>query len=203
MKVLFYSSKGGQGKTTHAISYAKHRGALYFTNDFESGTIEIYKDIFPDDQLHIIRNDEDLELDDSFDMVFDFGGWVDERIETVAEICDVVVVPIFFQSMADLMPCIKTVNTLSQFNENTVILINNTEKKEIENIKNGLTKRFPDKKIFVIKHSKFITRIANEGKTLERIAEENPLNKYMLKGLTAQLDEFYNYLNKYWLWTTK
>ncbi|TAA74128.1 MAG: hypothetical protein CDV28_1382 [Candidatus Electronema aureum] len=195
MKILFYSSKGGQGKTTHAISYAKHRGALYFTNDYESGTVEIYKDIFPEDQLHIIRNEDSLNLPVDLDVVFDFGGWVDERIESIAKICDVLVVPLFYQSMADLMPCIKTVNTLKGLNENVVILINNTDKKDVDDLKKGLNKKFPERKIFVVNKSKFIPRLANEGKTIDRLSNENPLNRYLLSGLLSQLNEFYNYLD--------
>lgn len=197
MKILFYSSKGGQGKTTHAISYAKHRGALYFTNDYESGTVEIYKDIFPEDQLHIIRNEDSLNLPADLDVVFDFGGWVDERIESIAKVCDVVVVPLFYQSMADLMPCIKTVNTLKGLNENVVILINNTDKKDVDDLKKGLNKKFPERKIFVVNKSKFIPRLANEGKTIQRLASENALNKYLLRDLLDQLDVFYTYLDKF------
>ena len=197
MKILFYSSKGGQGKTTHAISYAKHRGALYFTNDYESGTVEIYKDIFPEDQLHIIRNEDSLNLPVDLDVVFDFGGWVDERIESIAKICDVLVVPLFYQSMADLMPCIKTVNTLKGLNENVVILINNTDKKDVDDLKKGLNKKFPERKIFVVNKSKFIPRLANEGKTIERLASENALNRYLLRGLLDQLNVFYTYLDKF------
>lgn len=197
MKILFYSSKGGQGKTTHAISYAKHRGALYFTNDYESGTVEIYKDIFPEDQLHIIRNEDSLNLPADLDVVFDFGGWVDERIESIAKVCDVVVVPLFYQSMADLMPCIKTVNTLKELNENVVILINNTDKKDVDDLKKGLNKKFPERKIFVVNKSKFIPRLANEGKTIQRLASENALNKYLLRDLLDQLNVFYTYLDKF------
>ncbi len=197
MKILFYSSKGGQGKTTHAISYAKHRGALYFTNDYESGTVEIYKDIFAEGQLRVIRNEDSLNLPAELDVVFDFGGWVDERIESIAKVCDVVVVPVYYQSMADLLPCIKTVNTLRELNNNVVILINNTDKKDAEDIKKGLNKKFTEHKIFVVNKSKFIPRLANDGKTIDRLASENALNRYLLSGLLSQLDELYNYLDKF------
>ena len=195
MKMLFCSAKGGQGKTTHSISYAKHRGALYFTNDYVSGTIEIYKDIFPEDHLHIISNEDRLKLPADLDVIFDFGGWIDERIETIAELCDVVVVPLCYQSVADFIPCIKVVNSLNKLNKNVVILINNTDKKDVEGIKNHLNKNFPDNKIFVINKSKFIPRLANEGKTINRLESESGLNKYMLKGLISQMNEFYNYLD--------
>lgn len=197
MKILFYSVKGGQGKTTHAISYAKHRDCLYVTNDYESGTLEIYSDIFAENQLQVIRKENKLELTPEMDVVFDFGGWVDERVKDVAKLCDVVVVPIYYQSQADLLPCIKIVNSLQALNKNVVILINNTEKKEVEVINNGLLSEFPELKVFTFNRSKFIQKLANEGKTIDRLSNESGLNKYMLKNLISQKEEFYNYLDKF------
>ena len=43
MITFFYSIKGGQGKTTHAVGYAKHRGAVLVTNDIDTGTADIYE----------------------------------------------------------------------------------------------------------------------------------------------------------------
>lgn len=42
MTVFLYSIKGGQGKSTHAVGYAKHRGALLITNDLDTSTADIY-----------------------------------------------------------------------------------------------------------------------------------------------------------------
>ena len=78
-----------------------------------------------------------------------------------------------------------------------VILINNTDKKDVDDLKKGLSKKFPKKKIFVVNKSKFIPHLANEGKTIERLASENALNRYLLSGLLTQLEEFYNYLDKF------
>lgn len=197
MKMLFCSAKGGQGKTTHSISYAKHRGALYFTNDYESGTIEIYQDIFAEDQLHIIKNEDSLKIPAELDVIFDFGGWIDERIETIAKFCDVVVVPLCYQSVADFIPCIKVVNSLNELNNNVIVLINNTDKNDIDGVRKNLNKRFPSNKVFVINKSKFIPRLANEGKTINRLESESGLNKYSLRKLTPQINEFYNYLDKF------
>ncbi len=201
MKILFFSVKGGQGKTTHAISYAKHRGCLYLTNDYESGTIELYEDIFAENQLQILDKENDIsDLDNipkELDVVFDFGGWVDSRIEKITSICDVVVIPLYYQSQADLLPCLKVVQSLKKINKDIVILINNTEKKEIEDIEKGLRTEFSDLKVFVFNKSKFIHKLANEGKTLDRLYSESGLNRYLLKDLIKQKETFYKYLDKF------
>ncbi len=49
--VLFYSRKGGQGKTTHAISYAHWCKRNYYTNDYGNATIETYQDLFDEGNL--------------------------------------------------------------------------------------------------------------------------------------------------------
>ena len=41
--------------------------------------------------------------------VFDFGGFLDNRIINVAKFVDCCVVPFFYQSKADLVPTIQTV----------------------------------------------------------------------------------------------
>ncbi len=200
MKALFYSVKGGQGKTTHAISYAKYKEALYLTNDYESGTIDIYQDMFAENQLQIIEANTKLNfknLENFDDVVFDFGGWVDDKIQAISKIVDVVIVPIYYQSIADLMPCIKTVNSISQFNKNIIILINNTETSDIKELKEHLTNKFSDFIIFTINKSKYINRLANEGKTLFELSKEGGLVKFNLTktGLIKQINELYTYLD--------
>lgn len=200
MRALFYSIKGGQGKTTHAIGYAKYKDALYITNDYESGTLEIYSDLFVENQLQIIRPENKLDfsaLKRIDDIIFDFGGWVDEKIKDIAQNVDVVIIPIYYQSIADLMPCLKTVNSLAQYNTNIIILINNTDSRDINALKKQLETNLPDNKIFVINRSKYITRLANEGKTIFDLAKEGGIIKFNLKrtGLAQQIKDFYRYLD--------
>ena len=55
MSVFFYSIKGGQGKTTHAVGYASYADALLVTNDFENGTAEIYQAALPQETIEILK----------------------------------------------------------------------------------------------------------------------------------------------------
>ncbi len=199
MKVLFYSVKGGQGKTTHAVGLAKYKNSLYMTNDFESGTIEIYQEMFEENQMQIIYPQDDFNIKDLNcfeDIVFDFGGWVDSRIEIIAEYVDSVVIPITFQSIADLIPCLKTIKSLEQYNNNIVIVINNTDTKEVGGLKARLNEAFPDNAVFVVNRSKYINRLANEGKTIFDLFEQGGITKFNLKksGLAIQVKELFNYL---------
>ena len=151
--------------------------------------------MFTGEQLKVIRNEDSLTLPAELDAVFDFGGWIDERTESIAEQFDVVVVPVCYQSKAELYPCVRMINTLNGLNSNVAVLINNTDTKEAPEVERVLRRNFPGNRIFIVNRSKFICRLADEGKTIGEIARENPLYKYNLKNLTAQLDEFHKYLD--------
>ena len=79
---------------------------------------------------------------------------------------DVCVVPICYQSTADLMPAVKTILTLEKHNKNILILINNTPHADAEQLQSVLSERFTNHRIFTINRSRYIAKLADEGKTL-------------------------------------
>ena len=194
--VLFYNKKGGQGKTTHAVAYASHVGAVLYTNDEDNDTLDIYGDLFKDGDIRVLKPGEEIEVDDEETMVFDMGGYLDNRIIQIAEFVDVCVVPIKYQSKADFSPSIRTIMTLTSHNKNVVVLINNTSKEEAEEVKKLLEENF-DHKVFVINSSKYINRLADEQKTVFDLLDASGLNRYMLKkNVVPQITSFYNYLDQ-------
>lgn len=192
--ILFYCRKGGQGKTTHAIGYAEHNNATYYTNDFDNGTPEIYGNLFEEGKLKELRPDQDIEIDDTDNNVFDFGGFIDKRVIDVAKFVDFCVVPICYQSSADLTPGVQTIIELQKHNENIVILINNTEKDLAKELEEQLKENF-DYPIFVVSKSRIINRLADEGKTVFDLFSKGGLEKYMVRNLVPQLTSLYAYLN--------
>lgn len=201
MRALFFTTKGGHGKTTHAVSYTKHREALYITNDYESGTLEIYSDMFAKNQLQKIKPENKINFDslkNIDDIVFDFGGWVDDKIKTIAQNVDVVVVPLYYQSIADLIPCIKTVKSLAVYNKNIVIVINNTATEYLEGLEKELKKKFPEFKVLVVNKSKYINKLADEGMTIPDLFKKGGIIEYNLKkyGLTKQITNLYKYMDR-------
>jgi hypothetical protein len=197
MNVLFYSRKGGQGKTTHAIGFAHYKKADFCTNDFGNSTIEIFASLFKNknQEFKELAPDEEIEIDDEKNNVFDFGGFLDSRIINVAKFVDCCVVPLFYQSTADLTPAIQTIIELEKYNKNIVILINNTDKEYVDQIKTALSKKFKHK-IFVINKSKYINRLADENKTVFDLSNQGGLEKYMLKNLISQIQTLYSHLEK-------
>tara|TARA_R110001592_G_scaffold361912_1_gene674050 strand:+ start:2130 stop:2732 length:603 start_codon:yes stop_codon:yes gene_type:complete len=196
--VLFYSRKGGQGKTTHAVGYAHYSKSSLVTNDFGNSTVSIYKDLFSEEGQTIteLRPDQqDVDVSEDRGNVFDFGGFMDSRVIAVAKFVDYCVVPIYYQSKADLSPSVQTIVELEKYNKNIVIVINNTDKKDAELLEESLQERF-SYPIFTIPKSRFINRLPDEGKSVFQLSEEGGLNKHMLRNLLPRIEEFYSYLSK-------
>jgi len=198
MNTLFYSRKGGQGKTTHAIAYARHIGAHFLTFDYDNGTRDLYEDMLPEGRFHEIPPTGKLVAYEGEDHVFDFGGYLDERIIRTAKVCDQCVIPIAFQSPAEIKPFIDTVSELAKHNNNIILLINNTEREYIEDLKASIRKNF-DYPMFVIPRSKFISKLSVYKETPIELFEGKGvslLQRHHLKNLAPQFREFYDYLSK-------
>jgi cellulose biosynthesis protein BcsQ len=184
--VSFFSSKGGQGKTTLAVNYALYTESIYYTNDFKSGTKNIYSELFPKNSFKLISEDiTDIELEDKTNVVFDFGGYIDKMIPSILSASDLCVIPIMYQSNADLEAFSLIIDSISKINENIIIVINNTESHYIEQLYLGLSERYPFN-IFIVKRSMYLTYLANEGKTPFNI-NATGITKHALNQLQEQL----------------
>ncbi|WP_041279094.1 hypothetical protein [Desulfotalea psychrophila] len=196
MRTLFWTFKGGQGKTTLAVSYALYSDSYFITNDTESGTLDIYGGLFSSDKMESLGRGEDLVLRERNE-VYDLGGWSDSLAEKVASNCEICVIPVSFNSISEITPSIKAINSLSIYNKSIVLVINNTDKKEAVEAKKYFEKEYPKIKVFIVNKSKYIHRLANENKTVFEIAEQNGLTRYNTKQLRNQLTTLFDYIKNY------
>lgn len=200
-KVLFYNAKGGQGKTTLAVHYALYTGSSFYTNEYKVGTEDLYKDLLTEEGRQPLRfnaissNDERLLIEDR--SVFDFGGSLDGKVPAVARVCDLCVIPIHYQSKAELRPLFIMLSALAEFNRHILIVINNTETAFIPSLEAGLLKEtsYPVK---VVKHSAFMTYLANEGKTPFQLDDQiKGAPGKALKVIQGQLRDLFNFIQEY------
>ncbi len=68
------------------------------------------------------------------------------------------------------MPAVKTVTALQPHCARIVVLINNTAPEHIADLEHIIRKRFPKVAVFVVNHSRYISRIADDGLTVFEIA---------------------------------
>lgn len=194
--VTFYNSKGGQGKTTLATHYALYRGSHYYTNDYKSGTEDLFKEIITPAKFHVITpEDEDLEMEKK--MVFDCGGFIDGKIPAILEASDLCVVPVFYQSQTDLRAFFITLEAVAKHNDRLLIVINNTLPREAGELQDGLRKVLKKKyPIKVVKRSAYMGYLANEGRTPFQLTEVGATKK-ALEAIKKQLKDLFDHIARY------
>ena len=197
--VTFFNLKGGQGKTTLAAHYALHSGSHFYTNDHKSGTEDLYRNLFPSGRFHLIR-ERDKAIDTEDKMVFDCGGFIDRKVPALINASDLCVVPVACQSRADLRAFFITVEAVTAMNDRLLIVINNTQTKDVPEIRDGIRNVFRDKyPIKVVKRSSYMVYLANEGKTPFDLARtgETGVARQALSVIREQLMDLYEYIGRY------
>ena len=171
------------------------RGIIRY--DVQNATKELYGDMFKKDYFVEIEVGEEISIDDTDNIVFDFGGYIDSRLVDVIKYVDACIVPISYQSKSEYIPAVRTINALAQHNKNIVILINNTAKNLISELKEALAENFPNYPIFVVNSSRYISRLANYQKTLFDLLDTGDgLEKHRIKeSLIPQIQAFYDHLD--------
>lgn len=204
---LYFNTVGRSGKTSTSVIDALRRGAKLYTNDWHNITDELYSSLFPKESFVKIPQpklksdgtyDYGLEIDSDDDIVFDFGGYVDTRVEFVAKYVDNCVVPVHYLGKDEGIQTIRIVKALMELNENTSILISRTDTDLIPEALELFEKTFPNIKIFVINKSKYITRLANFKLTPYDIAREGSfLDRANIKRvIIPQYNALFDYLYK-------
>lgn len=129
------------------------------------------------------------------DLVIDFGGFVESRVIEAAQMADAVVVPLAYQSTADLMPAVKTVTTLLPHCPRIAVLVNNTDPAHVADLMTVLHGRFPGLPVMVINHSRYLGRLADDGLTVFDLADLGPLVRFHLRHVLPQVRDLYMWLD--------
>ncbi len=188
---------GRMGKTTIAYTIYKQSKIpfKYVTNDIENASIELEEFVGKGDLLYFPDGTE-IDINPQDNIIFDFGGKPDDRLLTVAEYVDLIIVPIAFQSSSELTLTIKNINALAERNSNILIVINNCKPKDGEMVKLAL-KAICKYKILELSFSEFIRRLANDNQTVFEVAEENRTGakKQLNKKIIPQFKAIFDHLD--------
>jgi cellulose biosynthesis protein BcsQ len=193
MKITVYNYKGGVGKTRIALNLALTLELAIITNEIYIPTI---KKIIPDENYMQLAKDQDVEIyPEEFDIIFDFGGGVDQRITNAIKQSDWVVVPVT-NDHDELEATINIIQEIEDINKKIVVVANRTAKGDYEAIKKAVSKHYPYN-VFEIKKSKGLKNITKEGKSIKAMVEEGGLKAYSYKALNQQFDELIKFLKKH------
>ena len=165
------------------------------TNDLDTGTADIYEQALSADRIVMLQPGQALAdivapLQGT-PVVIDFGGFVESRVIEAATLADITVVPLAYQSTADLLPAIKTVTAIASYCKSIILLINNTAPEHVPDLKALLHKRFPEVPILVVNRSRYISRLADLGLTVSEIAKLEAIARHQLRHVLPQIQILY------------
>lgn len=118
MAVVFYTIKGGVGKTTLSVQLAQMLKYYYVTNDAHASAHDLL-----DEERAVLIDSQEKEIPFDDEAIYDFGGYKDLRIKSIIEKAKIVCVPTLM-SRVDINACLSSVQEISLINKNILIIIN-------------------------------------------------------------------------------
>ncbi|APW65260.1 hypothetical protein LPB137_05070 [Poseidonibacter parvus] len=122
MSIVVYSIKGGVGKTTLSVQISQMLDYTYVTNDSHSSA----HNLMPEEKGFLVSSEEYEEIPFDDNIVYDFGGFKDPRINNIIKQSDKVIIPTL-TSIVDVQATIATLKDVYEINKNVVIVINRTK----------------------------------------------------------------------------
>lgn len=119
MSYVVYSIKGGVGKTTLSVQISQMLNYTYVTNDSHSSA----HNLMPEEKGFLVSIEEYDEIPFDKNIVYDFGGFKDNRINDIIKQSDKIVIPTL-TSIVDVQATLATLKDVAEVNKNIIIVIN-------------------------------------------------------------------------------
>jgi len=192
MKITVFNLKGGQGKTTVSLALALSYGFLVVTND-EYSPID---KILPKGHAKILRHGEALPVvPDDANIIYDFGGYPDERILSAMKKSNWIIVPVIYDSPLDVQVTIKSVREIEKHNKNILLVANKAQQKDLDSLKK-IFDDFFSYPLFRIKKSTAFVKMIKNKKSLQELTQNNSLLLYNYKEAIEQLEAIREFINQ-------
>lgn len=191
--ILVFNKKGGVGKSSIAITIAARLKYNLVTNDAANGIRDIYSNLLVKKSIELIEismNQKELSFSGEKGLVFDFGGFIDKRLSVIAGFVDCCIIPICYESKADVDPSIKTIIELSAHCKEIIIVINKTDRDKAEELEKVLKNNFKHS-VLLMPKTKYMNRLADESKTVFELSLESGLNKHLLKKTLSTFEQLF------------
>lgn len=179
MRIAVYNFKGGVGKTAISLNLSMETGYGVITNE----PFSPLEDAIDEDNLHKVPLGASFPaLHPGANVIYDLGGWVDQRVGEVLEKCDVVLVPTFIVASPDIKVTQRAIKNIEQFNKNIYVIANKC--KDAEDLTDKL--KYP---VLTLPYSKGFIRLYTDRKSIKQQAEGNNLLKHSYKNVINKFND--------------
>ena len=187
MKIMIYNIKGGQGKTDIALNLAMTMGFNFLTNE----PLSPIENCLSDGQfLKLDPTDAFPNLPDDFDVIFDFGGYLDQRAVTGLKQANYVVVPVV-NEIKDVHTTINFIQEIEAHNNNIIIVANKTKstkrQDDYSDIREIMKQYYPNYPVFNIKQSRALPSIMEHKMSIAAMVASG-IQRHHYKPVAAQFE---------------
>jgi len=164
MKILYFSLKGGVGKSSISLNHSQYLAIPYITNDISTHIDQTeIKDFYQIEHSKKRLPKKILELHDG---IYDFGAMsstVDAKVTQVVNICDAVIIPTLCD-VRSLEATMHTYNFIKDEARLVIFIINNyTDIAKFEFAYEWIKDKIPNAIILDVRKTTLFERVAKDG----------------------------------------
>lgn len=199
-KVIVYSLKGSQGKTTIAAAIALELDWQIITNDAHSDLAKVVKE----DNIFMLEPEQPLpsakELGEA-NIVFDPGGFIDARMIEAIKMSDYVIVPVVDLGRREFETdrFVASIFEVEQYSKNIVIVLNMLDDKSTDIARECMKVLKAEYKypypIFEIKRTEAFENMIRKGIPVSQIAKQRGMFQRWFQPVDVQLNKLINHIN--------
>jgi len=187
-KITIWSTKGGVGKTSICAELHFRLGWPVVTNERRS----MLRFLVDEKKLKLLDPKESIP-NIKGDMLFDFGGYIDERVISAVKQSDYIIIPTLYE-IPDIQGCIDTINSVKDYNKNIIVIINKISSSNLLQFANETLSKIDGLQIKNLNQSRAFPNIYKYKNGILDIVKDNPLLKFSYRKILKQFDDIMNIL---------